>query len=441
MLKLREYQEVATDFLYEHDRGMMLASVGAGKTCCALTAMKDMLRDGHTKRWLVIAPKRVCTDVWPDEKDLWAPELSLEVAVGNVQKRKLAFSSGSQIVVTNYDSILGLSDLSDFDGIVFDELTRLKNPAGKRFKHLYKLIQHINIRWGLTGSFTSNGLEDVYGQCKIVDEKLLGKTKSAFLGQYFVCINRDYGEFVPRKGALEQVMERIKPAVFLLDSAEYKDKLPPLHTIEVRCEMENRGPYEKMKKDFVWQDITAMSAASVIQKLSQGSSGFFYKTEAVAGPTKMISVKTPAWFSSHKFDRLEELLQENQQKTTIIVYNFIEELEELKRRYPHAIGMDDKKAVKKWNSGQVELLLIHPKSAGHGLNLQKGGYNMVFLSLPWSLEMYEQVIGRLLRSGQLSPVWVYILLTKNTIDERIWGSLQNKKSVSELAIEELKQVS
>jgi SNF2 family DNA or RNA helicase len=144
------------------------------------------------------------------------------------------------------------------------------------------------------------------------------------------------------------------------------------------------------------------------------------------------------WFSRHKFDRLDELLQENQRANTIIVYNFQEELAELKRRYPHAVGMDDQNAVKKWNAGEIEILCLHPKSAGHGLNLQHGGHVVVFLSVPWSLELYEQTIGRLHRSGQPHPVYCYVLLTKNTIDERIWASLHDKKSLSELAIEELK---
>jgi len=454
VMKLRDYQEDAADFLYEHDRAMVLASVGAGKTAIALTAMHEMLRDGYVTRWLVLAPKRVCTDVWPDECKKWAPGLSLSVAVGSPKERRDAFLSDTDVVVTNYDNIQSLDTLDGFDGIVFDELTRLKtvgNPRslkktlqkkGVRFEHLWRLIPHINIRWGLTGSFTSNGLEDVFGQCRMIDDNLLGVAKTRFLQQYFVCINRGHGEWVPRAGALECVMDRIKPSTYLLENKEYKDKLPPLHTVDLRCNLDDRGPYEEMKKKFVVElngkIITALSAAAVTNKLQQGSSGFFYQTTNVAGNNKMVTETTPHWFSSHKFDRLDELLQENQRANTIIVYNFIEELAELKRRYPHAVGMDDKQAVEKWNAGRVELLLIHPKSAGHGLNLQHGGSKIVFLSLPWSLELYEQTIGRLHRSGQRHAVWVYILMTTKTIDERIWASLHDKQAIAELAIEELK---
>ena len=210
-LRLRPYQEDAADFLYERDRAMILAPVGAGKTAITLTAMKAMLDDGHVKRWLVLAPKRVCTDVWPVEQPKWAPGIALRVAVGTPAERAAAWNSDAQVVVTNYDNLQAVRDLSAFDGIVFDELTRLKNPGGKRFKALEKLIGPVNVRWGLTGSFTSNGLEDVFGQCKIIDQPLLGRAKGAFMQQYFICINRDFGQWIPAHGALEQVMERIKP--------------------------------------------------------------------------------------------------------------------------------------------------------------------------------------------------------------------------------------
>ena len=443
-MKLRDYQELAADFLYENDRAMILAPVGAGKTAITLTAMDDALYNGLVNRWLVVAPKRVCTDVWPVEQLKWAPDMKLAVAVGTPKQRKEAFESSAQVVVTNYDNLQSLPDVMDFDGIVFDELTRLKNPSGTRFKALSKVIDPIKIRWGLTGSFTSNGLEDVFGQCKIIDQQLLGRSKGAFMQKYFILMNKDFGEWAPRVGSLPQVMEVIKPATFVLEAGEYADKLPPCHVVEMRCNMADRSHYEKMKKDFVVQfekeQITAMSAAVVTQKLQQMSSGFIYSTETTASttPGRMNVTQVPIWFSSHKFDLLDELIEENQHANTIIVYNYIEELAELKRRYPAAQTINDTKAIERWNEGKIELLLIHPKSAGHGLNLQHGGCKMVFVSLPWSLELYEQTIGRLHRSGQKHDVWVYILLTNKTIEERILGALKDKRALSDIAMEELK---
>jgi len=441
MNSLRPYQDEAADFLYERDRAMILAPVGAGKTAITLTAMQDMLANGVVKRFLVLAPKRVCTDVWPIEQPKWAPDVPLAVAVGTPKERAAALRSKAQIVVSNYDNIQWLAEQAlNFDGIVFDELTRLKNPSGTRFKSLLKIIDPMVVRWGLTGSFTSNGLEDVFGQCKIVDQSLLGRSKGAFMQQYFVLINKEFGEWAPRVGALANVMARIKPATYVLEAGEYKDKLPPLHVIEVRCDLDDRKPYEKMRVDFQALDVTAINAGVVTGKLQQMASGFVYDTRRQTSdvPGKFIVTQTPVWFSPHKFDRLEELLNENQRANTIIAYSYQEELAELKRRYPHAQTLDDKDAIQRWNEGKVELLLVHPKSAGHGLNLQFGGCKIIFLSLPWSLELYEQTVGRLHRSGQKHDVWCYVMLTNKTIDEKIWGALHDKRAISDIAMEELK---
>lgn len=447
MVGLRPYQDEAADFLYEHDRAMILAPVGAGKTAITLTAMSAMLADGHVKRWLVLAPKRVCTDVWPVEVKKWAPEVKLAVAVGTPKQRVDAFAGDAQVVVTNYDNLhRSPGGLGSFDAVVFDELTRLKNPAGKRFKALEKIIGLFKVRWGLTGSFTSNGVEDIFGQCKMVDQNLLGRSKGAFLQKYFVCLNREYGEWAPRTGALGAIMDAIRPATFVLEPGEYQDKLPPLHTVEMRCDLANRLPYEKMKKDFLVEmdgkQITALSAAAVTNKLQQMASGFVYNSQTLAQEIegKLTVAQDAVWFSSHKFDVLDDILEGNQRDNTIIVYNYKEELAELRRRYPDAVTIDDPDAIARWNAGQIEKLLIHPKSAGHGLNLQHGGSKMVFLSIPWSLELFEQTVGRLHRSGQTKPVWVYVLLCNKTIDERIWAALYDKRAVSDLALDELKGV-
>ena len=421
---LRPYQETAADFLYGRDRAMILAPVGAGKTAITLAAMWSMRR-----KFLVVAPKRVAVSVWPTEAKKWAPELSVAVCVGTPAQRVKALMEDADITVTNYDNLQWLANnMRPFDGIVFDELTRLKNPSGARFKALLKVIDPIHIRWGLTGSFTSNGLEDVFGQCKIIDQKLLGRSKGAFQQQYFILINKEFGQWEPRKGSLEAVMERIKPATFVLEPGEYADKLPPLHTVDVEAEMDMTD-YKEMKQAMVLrygdERAIAANAAVVTAKLQQLASGFVYAENGVTVST-----------SSHKFDALDNLLQENQHANTIVVYNFQAELEELQRRYPKARTIEG--AIDDWNEGKIELLLIHPKSAGHGLNLQHGGSKIVFFSLPWSLELYEQTIGRLHRSGQRHDVWCYRMITKDTVDEKIVRALADKQSVSSIATEALK---
>jgi SNF2 family DNA or RNA helicase len=417
---------------------MVLAPVGAGKTAITLAAMQA----SPVLRWLVLAPKRVATSVWPAEARKWAPNLHLGVCVGTPAQRLVALHSDVKVVVTNYDNLQWLAEQElDFDGIVFDELTRLKNPSGARFKALLKVIEPMTVRWGLTGSFTSNGLEDVFGQCKIVDQSLLGRSKGAFMQTYFVLMNKEYGEWAPRPKALQSVMERIKPATYLLEPGEYADKLPPCHTVEMRCDME-MTQYKEMKKEFVLRfgdtQIAAVNAGVVTGKLQQMASGFIYHTDTWADAFGFETTSTGIWLSRHKFDLLDDLLEENQRANTIIAYTYKEELAELKRQYPHAVTLDDKDAIERWNKGEVELLLVHPKSAGHGLNLQHGGCRMVFLSLPWSLELYEQTVGRIHRSGQKNDVWVYVLLTNNTVDEKIWAALHDKRAVSDIALEALK---
>jgi len=440
-MKLRDYQEEAADYIFERDRSLVLAPVGAGKTAITLTAMRDLLREGAARRFLVVAPKRVAVSVWPTEAALWAPTLTLAVAVGTPKQRLAAFNSGAQVVVTNYDNLD--TDLSGFDGIVFDELTRLKNPSGKRYKALLKQIEPFKIRIGLTGSFTSNGLEDVFGQCKVVDQTLLGRSKGAFLQEYFVLINKDFGEWAPRVGSLDRVMQKIKPATYLLEG---QSSTTTLYTVPIRFDLNDRVPYEQMKKDFVAKfvdaEAIAQNAAVVTGKLQQMSSGFVYQTDIVAGddPGKWNTTQTPIWFDTAKFDRLEELLNENQRDATLVFYQYREELAELKRRYPHAQTLDDDNAIERWNKGEIELLLAHPKSASHGLNLQHYANKCVFLSLPWSLELYEQAIGRLHRSGQKRDVWCYLMIGNNTVDEKIWTALRDKRSLSDIAVESLRKL-
>ena len=448
MLKLRPYQNEAVDFIFERDRSMVLASVGAGKTAIALVAMEAFLQDDIVRRFLVLAPLRVANSVWAQEAKKWAPRLRVGIATGEGHQRWDVFESRADVVVMNYDNLQWMMANNlhiGFDGVVFDELTRLKNPSGKRFKAFLAGIDRFKVRIGLTGSFTSNGLEDVFGQCKVVDQKLLGRSKGAFLQEYFVLLNRDYGDWAPRVGSLERVMQRVKPATFLLEPGEYKDTLPPLHTVEMRCDLNDRKPYEKMKKDFAVEfpdaKAVAANAAVVTGKLQQMASGFVYDTRKTPNPNKpgkWIVTQTPVWYDTAKFDLLDEVLEGNQRACTIIVYNFQEELAEVRRRRPQLPTLDDVEAIDRWNAGKIELLALHPKSASHGLNLQFGGCRMVFLSLPWSLELYEQTIGRLHRSGQKHEVWVYVLLTNKSMDEKVWAALHDKRAISDIAMEELK---
>ena len=448
MAGLRPSQELAADFAFERDRSILLGRVGSGKTATALQAMQAFKDQELVKRWLVVAPKRVCEHVWPQEAKTWSA-LTVNVGIGTPAQRKAAFTNPSDIVVINYDNLQWLAekfpDLSRwFDGVVFDELTRLKNPSGKRFKAFLSVAEGINIRIGLTGSFTSNGLEDVFGQVRIIDQAILGRSKGAFLQQYFWCANPQYQEFVPRPMALQNIMRRLKPVAYLMDNETYVNSLPPLHIVPVDCEFNDPEPYRRMRNDMVLsvdrEQITAINAAVLTQKLLQLAGGFCYQTatDATDEPGKFVTTTTPHWFDSHKCDALDDLLEENHHANTLVFYNYKEELAELRRRYPHAVSIDEPDAINRWNAGSIQILMAHPASAGHGLNLQHGGSQMVFTSLPWSLELYEQAIGRLHRSGQSQPVYVYCLLTVGTVDHKVFSALENKEALSSLAIDLLK---
>ena len=385
----------------------------------------------HT-RWLVVAPLRVATHVWPVEAKKWAEYRSLAVAVGTPKQRRAALDSDAEIIVTNYDSLQWLAEQDvTFDGVVLDELTRLKNPSGKRFKAVAKMVEHIPVRWGLTGSFTSNGLEDVFGQCKIIDQRMLGRTKGAFQQVYFIQhLRGNYVELEARPGALEEVMRKIKPWTYVLDPGAYVGTLPPLHTVEMPVQMK-MDDYEKMRKEFVLQfgndEIVAANAAVVTQKLQQLAAGFIYS-----------DTMGEVWQSAHKVEMVQDIIEENQRAPTIVWYQYIAERERLQAALPGAVDVRERGAIDAWNAGKVPVLLAHPASAGHGLNLQHGGSRMIWMSLPWSLELYEQAVGRLHRSGQKHAVWNYVILTDKTVDQKIWLALRDKRSLAQIALDALK---
>ena len=431
-MKLRPYQQDAANFLHDNERAMMLAPVGAGKTATALEAIEAHVVAGTVQLWLVVAPLRVATSVWPAEAKKWAPDLKVAVACGTPAQRKAALASRADVIVTNYDSLQWLAEQDvTFDGVVLDELTRLKNPSGKRFKAFAKLIESVPVRWGLTGSFTSNGLEDVFGQCKIIDQRMLGRTKGAFQQVYFTQhLRGNYVELEARPGALEEVMRKIKPWTYVLDPGGYVGTLPPLHTVEVPVQMK-MDDYEKMRKDFVLQfgndEIVAANAAVVTQKLQQLAAGFIYS-----------DTMGDVWQSAHKVEMVQDIIEENHRAPTIVWYQYIAERERLQAALPGAVDVRERGAIDAWNAGKVPVLLAHPASAGHGLNLQHGGSRMIWMSLPWSLELYEQAVGRLHRSGQKHAVWNYVILTDKTVDQKIWLALRDKRSLAQIALDALK---
>lgn len=448
MSELRQYQQDAVTFLYEHDHALVLAPVGAGKTAIALTAMRELIRDGVITQWLVVAPLRVCNQVWAQEAAKWAPELTIAIATGNSTQRTKALASNAHIVVINFDNLSWLAANTTMlfaRGLVIDELTKLKNSSGQRFKDFYKVISRFHIRWGLTGSFTSNGVADIFGQCKIIDDSYLGKYKTHFEQRYFT---RGFTEWdiEPRPGALQQIMQIIKPMTYMLQPGVYVNDLPQLNVVPVTVtplvcmtrKYKELTQTRVLLNDTNDADVIAGSAAVLVQKLQQLACGFYY-VDAMDSGTRAV------WFDTTKFDRLDEILEENQHAPTIIFYNYIAEFISLRTRYPNAAFLDgsarDDDVIQRWNRGELELLILHPQSAGHGLNLQHGGSRMIFTSPLWSAELWQQCIGRLHRSGQREDVYVYVLMSSGTVDERIFNEvLPGKLALADLAKEYLNEI-
>jgi SNF2 family DNA or RNA helicase len=351
--------------------------------------------------------------------------------------------SDADVVVINFENLPWLFKQSlvkiRMNGLVIDELTKLKNSTSARFKALYKARNQFKIRWGLTGSFTSNGLVDVFGQCKIIDDCYLGKTITGFLNNYFYGVSKGYyTDWTPKPNAVDKVMDVIYPMTFALENKSYKDNLPLLHIVPVSIDMSQSVQHvyaQMVKTSVLYADdmktelkMTAPSAAVLVQKLQQISAGFYYDDTHVAH-----------WISKDKIDRIEEIIEANQHAPTIIFYQYTAEYEALKARFPQIKTLMQKQesyTINDWNAGKIPILLLHPKSAGHGLNLQHGGGHIIFTSPVWSMEEYEQCIGRLHRSGQTRDVWVYVLMCKNSVDERIFNEvLPGKIAIADLAKE------
>ena len=423
-LKLRPYQDAAATFAYERDYSLILAPVGAGKTAAALTVIRELIRDDEINKLLVIAPLRVCRLVWPREAKLWAPELSVVVCTGSAKERTSALKAKADVVVANYDIMEWLceQDLKGFDGLLLDELTKLKRPGGVRFKALLKKRNQFKWTAGLTASFTSQGLEDTFGQVMIIDNgKTFGKDRGKFEQDYFYRLDDLGRKLEPKPGALQAVLDKIKHFAYVLEPGTYTDTLPPLVTNIVTVELPPaaREAYKTMAANYVLDGVAAGSEGVLVGKLAQLSAGFLYREN-----------ERPRWYHNEKPNALADLLEELAGDPALIIYRYQEEKELIQEWYPGTPCLTDVKGnaaetlIDQWNAGKVPRLLLHPLSGGHGLNLQDGGANIIWTSLDWSFENYEQVIGRLHRSGQKRTVYNHILFAVDTIDADIWAALQ-----------------
>jgi len=422
--------------------------MGLGKTSITLTALNNLLFDSfEVCRILVIAPLRVARNTWGAEIEKWdhLNGLQYSVAVGTENERLSALKKQADIYLINRENVQWLISESgipfDFDMVVVDELSSFKNHQTKRFKALMKVRPKVKRIVGLTGTPSSNGLMDLWAEFRLLD---MGERLGRFIGQYrtsYFRPDKQNGQVVfsykPLPGAEKQIYSRISDITISMKSTDHL-RMPELinsrYTVYL-SEREN-SRYAELKEELVLQlpdgEVTAANAASLSGKLSQMANGAVYTD---AGETVAVHER--------KLDALEDIIEAANEKPVLVAYWFRHDLERIterlqKLKIPYA-RLDTDGSIRKWNAGEIPVALIHPASAGHGLNLQSGGNTLVWFGLTWSLELYQQTVARLWRQGQASEtVVVQHIITKGTIDERIMKALSEKDTTQAALINAVK---
>ena len=431
-----EYQRFAIDYIESHPFAAVLLDMGLGKTSITLSAIADLLFDSfEVHRVLVIAPLRVARDTWSAEIDKWDDfrHLQYSVAVGTEAERLDALQRPADIYIINRENVHWLVQESgipfDYDMVVVDELSSFKNHQSKRFKALMQVRPKIKRVVGLTGTPASNGLMDLWAEFKIID---LGKRLGRFISQYrqaYFTPDRMNGPIVysyrPLPGAEEEIYDQISDITISMKSTDHL-RMPELISSEYKVFLNDkeRKAYDRLKQDLILdlpdKEITAANAAALSGKLCQLANGALY---ADSGEIATIH--------SRKLDALEDLIEAANGKPLLVAYWYRHDLgritERLHERHIPFSRLDSAESIKRWNCGELPVALIHPASAGHGLNLQSGGNAIVWYGMTWSLELYQQTIGRLWRQGQTAEtVVVQHIITAGTIDESILRALRAK---------------
>lgn len=387
---------------------------------------------------LVVAPKRVAEHVWPREQQLWRPDLSLALAAGSPLQRRQALKSGADITVIGRD-VLADAGVSGYKTVVLDELSSFKTRSTARWKAARKLTLTTPHVWGLTGTPAPNGLLDLWAQCFLLDGgQRLGRTLGGYRERFFRPTDRLPNGVVIgwelRPGAEDKIHALLEDICLSMRAADLLD-LPPLtvNPVEVSLPAAARKTYESLKRDLVAEidaldvPVYASSSGVLTNKLSQLSAGFLYDEDKVAH-----------WQHTEKLDALEEVLA-GADGPVLCFHRYKAEAQAILRRFPDCRTIDSPGALGAWDKGKIPLLLAHPMSAGHGLNLQAGGHTIVWTSLDWSLELWQQANGRLARQGQRSPVIVHVLEAAGTVDGVILRRLEDKASVQDALMSHLRQ--
>ena len=438
----KKYQQDCIRFIDDNPKCALFLDMGLGKTSVVLTHIRDMLLDSFKiKHALIVAPLRVATVTWPAEIEKWdhTKELTYHVLHG---KGRTTDAPAVNITLMNYEGLPWLvrhpNLFKKFDYIVFDESTCLKNHTSKRWKlafSMFGVCKHVKL---LTGTPIPNGLEDIWGQVFWLDHGArLGRTKTTFMQEYFNQGGYMNYKYFPRSGSLERVTDKIKDIAKTLKAEDYV-QVPKMvfNDVVVSLPAKVMDAYHKFEKEFFINiggtDVVAFNIATLGNKLRQCVQGFVYDENGI-----------PHHFHGCKMKALEELINSYPHHSFLVASNFVHEIEALSSTFmaPAVYGKtnarDSRKFIEKWNEGKLPLLIAHPQSLSHGLNLQDGGHTIVWMGPTWNLEHWQQFNARLHRTGQSKPVIVHTIVAKDTVDVLVASALKSKDVAQEKLLSRL----
>lgn len=438
-----DYQRYAAEFIITHPISALLLDMGLGKTSITLTAINDLLFDSfEVHKVLVVAPLRVARDTWSAEIEKWEhlKNLRYSVVVGTEQERLNALRTSADVYIINRENIQWLVEESglifDFDMAVIDELSSFKNHQSKRFRAFMKSRPKLKRIVGLTGTPASNGLMDLFAEFKLLD---MGERLGRLIGQYrnaFFQPDKRNGmviySYKPLPNVEQRIYDKISDITISMKASDHL-KMSELISAEytVQLSEKEKEKYDRLKKDLILSiednEVTAANAASLSNKLSQMANGAVYSDDE-----SVIKIH------DRKLDALEDIIESTNGKPLLVAYWFKHDLERIKKRF-EIREIKSSEDISDWNSGKIPVSLIHPASAGHGLNLQNGGSTLVWFGLTWSLELYQQTNARLWRQGQTADtVVIQHIIAKGTIDEQIMKALKTKDTTQAALITAVK---
>jgi SNF2 family DNA or RNA helicase len=430
-----KYQKHSIDYIIEHDRCGLILDMGLGKTVVTLTAIQDLMYDYFSiRKVLVIAPLRVAQYTWSDEVEKWdhLKGLSISKILGTPKQRLEGLEADADIYIINRENVVWLVDYLgkdfNFDMVVIDEWSSFKSSKSRRFRALKKVMPIVDRFVGLTGTPATNGYMDLWSQMYLLDQgERLYPTLTRFRDTFFSPGRRNghiIYEYNLREGAEERIQEKISDVCISLQAKDWLD-MPDRVDREILIDLDKKvmKQYQDFERESILlyeedKAIVGVNAGAVTNKLLQFSNGAVYYDED--------DQKKVMHIHDQKLDALEDIIEAANGKPVLVFYSYKHDLTRIDKRFPQAQTLDNEHIFKRWNKGEIELLVCHPASMGHGLNMQDGGNIVVWFGLPWSLELYQQANARLYRQGQKQKVFIHHLMCKGTHDEDVMKSLKNK---------------